>query len=99
MRLQELAYVMSDDGAIHRHIDDAMKNMKHHSLHHAQEEVQALCQLAVDKLNYHLNNISSLHEDPQTFLKLISHFKGNPNKLVLQNALAALGSYTQTDNE
>ena len=99
MKLQELAYVLGDDGGIHRHIDDALKNMKKHAESSPSEDIRTLCKQAIAKLEFHSNNPASIHEDPSTFLKLISNLKGDPTETMLSYVVNSLGSYTQTDCE
>ena len=99
MRLHELAYVIGDDGGMHRHMHDAMENMKHHSKNHKDEDVRKACTQAMDSIHAHMQRPQSLYDDPHTFLKILAHFKGQPDKNRVLHAVQALGSYTQTDND
>lgn len=99
MKLTELAYVVGDDGGLHRHINDAIKNMEHHSKHHADEKVRKMCKQAISGLQGHMQRPLSLYDDPHTFLKLIQPLKGEPDLNHLSHVVNTLGTYTQTDND
>ena len=99
MRLDELAYVVGDDGGMHRHVNDALVNMVHHSKHHKSEDVRKACEQAVASLKNHMQRPLAMYDDPHTFLRIIQSFKGEPNLSQIKHAADALGSYVQTDNE
>jgi hypothetical protein len=99
MRLSELAYVIGDDGGMHRQMDDAMKNMEHHSKNHKDEKVRELCTQAVSVIKGHAIRPQSLYDDPHTFLKILQNFKGEPNASRIKQSVNALSSYAQTDND
>ena len=53
MKLDELAYVIGDDGGLHGRITKAMDNLKKHQKSHENPKVRDLCTAAIKKLDFH----------------------------------------------
>lgn len=99
MKLNELAYVLGDDGGLHGRISSALSNLKKHQKSHKNPNVRELCCAAIKKLDFYQQHPVSLMDDPHTFLRVISHFDGDLDEHKMKGAVDTLGSYSQSDSD
>lgn len=99
MKLNELAYVLGDDGGLQGRIVKALDNLRKHQKSHKNPTVRDLCGVAIKKLDFHQQHPVSLIDDPHTFLRVISHFDGDLDENKMKSAVDTLGSYAQSDSD
>ena len=99
MKLNELTHVSGENGGMHSQMDDAIKNMTHHSKNHTDKRIRALAKTAVSSIKRFQQLPHSAHDDPHTFVKALSCMTGEPDHAMLTSAVSTIGSYVESDHD